>query len=59
MIRITIKTDNAAFEDREIEIARILHALADRILDRDPPRYVSDINGNRCGSVTVTGKDRG
>jgi len=58
-IKITINTDNAAFEDYpEDEIARILHKIADSIeadecllcVDNYP---VIDINGNTVGSLNV------
>ena len=59
MITITIETGNAAFSDgnRSAEIARILRELADK-LDRNATLCVYDVNGNRCGAVTLTGKDR-
>ena len=60
MITITIKTDNAAFEDgnRTDEIARILREIADDISSGHTP-VVNDLNGNKVGSVMLTGKDRG
>ena len=59
-IRITINTDNSAFEDHpEIETARILRVLADRIyadgdIDADYDHPLKDINGNTVGSLTAT-----
>ena len=64
MITITIKTDNAAFQDgnRGLEVARILRRLADEYANgytnSHYPTHPRDINGNRCGTVTTTGKDR-
>ena len=57
MIKITIKTDNAAFSDGRTELARILRDLADRF-ENSRALIVRDVNGNTCGSVTLTGKDR-
>jgi len=51
---LKIHCDNAAFEDWQSEVSRILRDLADR-LDRDagrddaPGGYLLDINGNRVG----------
>lgn len=52
---IIIKTDNAAFEDKPAEVARILRVLAERIEDRgmlDPGNCfpLRDGNGNDVGS---------
>jgi hypothetical protein len=62
MITITIKTENAAFQDgnRAYEVARILRHLADRIGVDLPPQSpkLLDINGNTVGEVKLTGKDR-
>ena len=55
---ITIKTDNAAFEDDEsAEIERILQRLAARLRNEvTPPSYVSlrDSNGNTVGQLQIT-----
>ena len=57
MIRLQIKTDNAAFADdnRDREVARILRDLADSfevglVVDGRP---IMDYNGNRVGFVGV------
>ncbi len=59
-IRITLNTENAAFEDSpDSEVARILHKLADwfetdpaGILDGDRvPLF--DVNGNKVGLAIV------
>ena len=54
-ITIKIKTDNAAFEDKDAEIKRILQK---RLVDDWPfdRNTLVDYNGNTVGSVTVTGK---
>jgi len=56
MITITIKTDNAAFQEssREWEIARILEELARKYRDGFQPSLTLDINGNTVGTVTDT-----
>jgi hypothetical protein len=51
---ITIKTDNAAFQDgnKDAEVARILRALADKIASgRIHLGELHDINGNKVGKV--------
>lgn len=62
MITITIRTENAAFQDGNCatEVARILRRLADHILRDLPPLapQLYDSNGNTVGEVRLTGKDR-
>jgi len=65
MITITIKTDNAAFDDGDngrTEVARILRGLADKCEGEKAqtclPAGVYDANGNKVGDVRLTGKDR-
>jgi hypothetical protein len=52
-IKITLKTDNAAFEDEDAEILRILQTWAARGARGGS---LFDSTGNRVGSVTVTGR---
>jgi hypothetical protein len=53
-ITIKLKTGDAAFEyDRKIEVQRILREW---IADGIHARLLFDYNGNRVGSVTVTGQ---
>ena len=64
MIKITINTDNDAFDDGDngaSEVARILRALADRLAENGIvalPCHLRDINGNRVGYAddTIDGK---
>jgi hypothetical protein len=60
MVRVTINTDNAAFDDgnREDEIARILEVLARRFRNRETSRRgrVQDVNGNSCGEYFDDGR---
>jgi hypothetical protein len=52
-ITIKINTGNAAFEDKEAEVTRIItNWLARGIRDAG----LMDYNGNRVGTVKVTGK---
>lgn len=53
MIRIKIKTENAAFQDgnKRCEVARILRNLADKIESGESPSKLLDINGNCVGTV--------
>lgn len=60
-LRITIKMDNAAFEDNEgPEVARILRAYAAHIDDGcrwdayDAEKTLRDSNGNTVGEAKVT-----
>jgi len=47
MIKIEIKTGNAAFEeDKNYEIARILRELADKLEAGREPESINDYNGN-------------
>jgi hypothetical protein len=56
MFRLTIETDNAAFED-DGELARILRRLADKV-DAVPAGWdhgnVMDTNGNNVGEWEMT-----
>lgn len=62
MFRLTIQTDNAAFDDDNFshELARILRQLAERAENLSPPadksysEVVRDINGNRIGEWECT-----
>lgn len=51
-ITITINTKNAAFDENEnLELARILKELSERIENNDIPRSLLDINGNKVGTI--------
>lgn len=51
---IIIETYGAAFDDAPAtEIARILREMADRIEFHGVLPVPRDINGNKCGSVSV------
>lgn len=55
-ITIKINTDNAAFEDNDQEITRILIKYAEAINDMVPGEKITmrDINGNFVGLATAT-----
>lgn len=57
MVKIKFKTDNAAFEGegQNIEIARILRKLADKIETSNQLTYcpLMDINGNKVGEFEI------
>ena len=54
MFRITMKTENAAFEDdRNMELARILRQIAERLENGEDAGRVLDINGNKVGSFEM------
>jgi len=61
MIKIKINTGNEAFDgdQRDYEVARILRELADNF-ENCTGRFkgLYDANGNQCGTVEYTGKDR-
>lgn len=50
-LKIEISHSGTAFDNPEIETARLLRQLADRIENSDPPHILRDSNGNRCGNV--------
>ncbi len=57
-LKIEINTINAAFDiDAPAECARILREIADRMELTGIPPVPRDINGNRCGSVTVVNEE--
>ena len=62
MFKLSITTSNAAFEypNRNAEIARILHSLANTLSNRPATDYAPvrlyDFNGNAVGTVTDNGK---
>ena len=54
MIIIEIDTINEAFKEDNIELARILRALADKInntIQLNDITYLYDINGNKVGKI--------
>ena len=58
-LNLTIQMDNEAFSpEPEVEVARILHALADRCGQNlgivGYERAVLDVNGNKVGTVKIT-----
>jgi hypothetical protein len=53
-IVITIETVNAAFEDNQNEVSRILRELADKLESGQNPESLRDINGNKVGTVNIT-----
>ena len=48
-MNIQINTDNAAFEDKNFELARILRELADKIENGQEEGSLFDYNGNKVG----------
>lgn len=51
-ITITIDTSNDAFRGMaQYEVARVLHELANNIMDGKEPETLLDINGNEVGKV--------
>lgn len=53
--RITLEfdTDNAAFEDREFETARVLRDVATKVENGSTGGTIYDYNGNRIGAFNV------
>ncbi len=47
-------TDNSAFDYPRQEVVRILRDLANKIENGSSPSILHDINGNRCGTVTIS-----
>jgi len=57
MLRITISTDNAAFEDKAAECARILRLAAEKISADGSGKCTGNLldgNGNHVGTFTVS-----
>lgn len=57
MFELKIRTGNAAFEDDNEELARILRNLADKIIYLPRSGFdgvVTDINGNHVGEYILT-----
>ena len=50
MIKITLNTENSAFEDTS-EVSRILNKLAQDLEEGKLPLKLRDINGNTVGFV--------
>lgn len=46
---LAVTTENAAFEDKPYETARILREVADRIERGHDAGVIWDVNGNRVG----------
>jgi hypothetical protein len=52
-LMMTLRIENAAFDEPRAEIARILEETARRIRDgATPPMSLFDVNGNRVGEFT-------
>lgn len=55
MFTMTIKTDNAAFDDdASMELSRILLRVAGELADVPGKYPLRDINGNTVGHYTIT-----
>ena len=56
MITITLRTENAAFEDGYTEVVRILTLLAKQMAYRGSIEHdrIYDINGNFVGELVVS-----
>ena len=53
-LAININSDSSAFDDLpEIELARILRKLANEVENYDSISQPRDINGNKCGSISL------
>lgn len=53
-MHIRINLDNAAFDPRESEIARILRDIAHKVEEGREPDKIMDVNGNTVGEITYT-----
>lgn len=49
MVIVQFNTDNAAFSETTVEVARILRKIADDIENGDTAKGILDSNGNRVG----------
>lgn len=52
-IEIDINTDNAAFQEDERELQRILLETVAKIKDGETDGYLKDYNGNRVGEFNI------
>lgn len=52
-VKIEINTSNAAFEEGNDEVVRILRDLADKFECGSVRENILDINGNKVGKVVV------
>ena len=52
-LKIEFETENAAFEHREAETARILREIAGRVVLGSTEGSIHDINGNRIGQYEL------
>ena len=54
-IKIEFETENAAFENEDLEIARIIEDLSKKARNNNlkDDHIIKDINGNKVGKVVV------
>ena len=57
MITINIENSGSAFDEPHQEIARILRELANSIEQGVERTKLYDINGNKCGTVSMSLED--
>ena len=53
MISIEINNSGSAFDEPQQEVARILRELANSIEQGVERTRLYDVNGNRCGTVSI------
>ena len=59
MFKLTIETDNEAFDYRELEIERILIDVARRVALGATEGVIADYNGNLVGKFEITEAEHG
>jgi hypothetical protein len=57
MITININNSGSAFDEPDQEVARILRELANSIEQGVERTKLYDINGNKCGTVSMSLED--
>jgi hypothetical protein len=54
--KLEFNCDNAAFEDLEVEIARLLQVAAQKVEEGNKQGILLDSNGNLVGKFSITGR---
>lgn len=54
--KLEFNCDNAAFDDLEAEIARLLQVAAEKVQDGNKQGILLDLNGHLVGKFSITGR---
>ena len=53
MFKMSFKTSNAAFDDMEFEVTRILQDVKHEVMKGETEGTIMDINGNKVGEWSL------